>query len=289
MKEHALKFGPDGSLIGILSEAAAPPGGRNMHQGTAALLFNAGLIHHIGPNRIYVKMARRLACMGITVLRFDFSGIGDSGPRMDKLPAEASMLDEARQAMDLLEQRCAVHTFICIGLCAGAAAAARISVADARVKKAILINPLLPKTPQTELMYHLRYYHSHALFNPRSWLKFIFLKSNYRTLWKALCLKIRTQFHSPSLCEGELPGITAELKNFFHHLDSRGVRLFLVFSEDDIGEQYIQNVIGHEYNALKQSGLMHTETLVGADHLVTLLPSQNHLLESVTAWLGDAV
>jgi alpha/beta superfamily hydrolase len=128
MKEHALKFGANESLIGILTEGDLVDSSCNANKGLAALLFNAGLIHHVGPNRIYVKLARRLAGMGITTLRFDFSGIGDSGQRMDKLPAKDSILDDARQAMDELERNWGVKAFICIGLCAGAAAAAQVGL-----------------------------------------------------------------------------------------------------------------------------------------------------------------
>lgn len=289
MKERALRIGENGSLIGILSEGDADTGQRNALRGKAALLLNAGLIHHIGPNRIYVKLARMLAAIGLTVLRFDFSGIGDSGPRMDKLPANESILDDTRQAMNMLEAQYGIKEFICIGLCAGAAAASRISVADPRVKRVILIDPPLPKTSQTEVMYYSRYYHTDALFNPRSWIKFIFLKSNYRRIWKAVWLRIRSKFQSSSMLENESPQIIAELKSFFHKINSMGVRLLIAFSEDDIGEPYLQGVIGNEYNALKQSGLMQTENMIGADHLVTPLVCQNHLLELVTGWLQKTV
>ena len=287
MKEQVLRFGVNESLIGILSEGDAS-GGWKTHRGEAALLLNAGLIHHIGPNRIYVKLARRMAGMGFKALRFDFSGIGDSGPRKDKLPADASMQDDARQAMDLLERQHNIKDFICIGLCAGAATACQVSVADPRVKKMILINPLLPKTPQTDLMYYSRYYRTYALFNPHSWLKFILLKSSYRTVWKAVLLRIRTKFNPNLLFDGELPNIIDEVKHLFRELNTRSVRLFLVFSEDDMGEHYLQSIIGPEYDAMRQSGCMQIKKMIGADHLVTPLACQSHLLELITGWLNGA-
>ena len=113
MKEIALKFGTNGSLIGVLSEECAlMDNSQDQHRGTAGLLFNAGLIHHIGPNRFYVKLAR-MADMGLKALRFDFSGIGDSGLRMDKIPADESMLDEARHAMDFVfESRYTIRAYL---------------------------------------------------------------------------------------------------------------------------------------------------------------------------------
>jgi pimeloyl-ACP methyl ester carboxylesterase len=288
VKEQALRIGQDQSLVGILSEGDAVQGVET-HRDTAVLLLNAGLIHHIGPNRIYVKLARRLAKMGLTVLRLDFSGIGDSGPRMDKLPANESMSDEGRQAMDLLEQQFGIKRFVCFGLCAGAAAATYISLADERVKKVILVNPLLPKTPQTDLMYYTRYYRTQALFNPRSWLKLFLLKASYRTLWQAVVMKLRFKFKSNLQLKDENPEIVAELQRIFQHFNTRRIRLLLAYSDDDIGELYLKSVIRHEYDSLMQSGLMQTEKLAGADHLVTPLACQDNLFELVAGWLNEPI
>ena len=68
-----------------------------------------------------------------------------------------------------------------------------------------------------------------------------------------------------------------------------GKQLLMLFSEDDIGEQYLQAIVGNEYNILKQSGQMKTKKLVGADHLVAPLSCQQDLIESVTDWLNESV
>lgn len=288
MKEIALKFGTNGSLIGVLSEECAlMDNSQDQHRGTAGLLFNAGLIHHIGPNRFYVKLARRMADMGLKALRFDFSGIGDSGLRMDKIPADESMLDEARHAMDLLESRYGIKAFICIGLCAGAAAAAQVSLADSRVKKVILVNPLLPRTPQIERLRQGKYYFS-AVLNPKSWLKFILFKSAYVTIWNALTMKVRTKLQPNLLRDSELLHITEKIKGFLCQLNNKKLKLLLIFSETEVGDEYLQGVAGPQYDALKQSGLMRIEILAGADHLITPISSQNHLLETITDWLNEA-
>jgi hypothetical protein len=72
MNEEAVLIG--GSLVGILSR---PPAGVDPAM-PGVLLLNAGRIHRVGPNRLYVAIARRLAAMGFAVCRFDLSGIGDS-------------------------------------------------------------------------------------------------------------------------------------------------------------------------------------------------------------------
>jgi alpha-beta hydrolase superfamily lysophospholipase len=45
------------------------------------LLMTSGVQTHIGPQRLYVDLARRLAREGVRVVRADFSGIGDSPDR----------------------------------------------------------------------------------------------------------------------------------------------------------------------------------------------------------------
>ena len=67
MREHAFLFGETKSLLGITTEPAAGAGDSSH---PAVVLLNAGLVHRIGPNRLYVNTARRLADAGFTVLRF---------------------------------------------------------------------------------------------------------------------------------------------------------------------------------------------------------------------------
>src|SRR5262249_767876 len=62
-------------LFAILDTPTARPTGR------AILLLNAGAVSHVGPNRLYVALARRWAALGHVVLRVDNSGVGDSATR----------------------------------------------------------------------------------------------------------------------------------------------------------------------------------------------------------------
>jgi alpha/beta superfamily hydrolase len=79
MKETAIRFGKFDTLIGVITEPDTPA----QDNRPIIILSNAGLIHRIGPNRIYVKLARLLAEDGYCVLRFDLSGVGDSLPSAD--------------------------------------------------------------------------------------------------------------------------------------------------------------------------------------------------------------
>lgn len=135
--ERTVVLGERSALVGVVTEprhgaAVGLPG---------VLFFNAGMLHHIGPHRLWVTMARSLAASGYTCLRFDFSGLGDSGPRQDGLPARLAAVEEAVEAMDHLGRECGLTRFILVGLCSGADRAFRVANRDSRVAGAVLADP----------------------------------------------------------------------------------------------------------------------------------------------------
>jgi len=66
--EKVYTFGKGNSLVGVLTESDA--GGKAANRPTVIIL-NSGLIHHVGPHRVAVEMAREIADQGYIVLRFD--------------------------------------------------------------------------------------------------------------------------------------------------------------------------------------------------------------------------
>ena len=73
-REKVVRFGRETKLVGVLSE---PQGGGPVRE-PMLLLVNSGILHRVGACRFHVRLARRLASEGVSALRFDFSGIGDS-------------------------------------------------------------------------------------------------------------------------------------------------------------------------------------------------------------------
>jgi pimeloyl-ACP methyl ester carboxylesterase len=130
MMERALRFGHTTPLVGILTQ---PAGGEARSDAPAVLILNSGIIHHIGANRLYVEIARELARLGFSSLRFDFSGVGDSEPRRDALPFEESAVVEAREAMDFVAEVTGATEFVLIGLCSGADMSYYTALEDERV------------------------------------------------------------------------------------------------------------------------------------------------------------
>ena len=125
--ETPVLFGPDDGLFGMLSQ---PQAGRS---DVACLVLNTGVNYRIGPHRINVKTARRLASAGIPTLRFDLSGIGDSVAAQSRNAFRAQAVEDMKSAMDFLGARCGVRRFLVFGICSGAENAVAVALADARI------------------------------------------------------------------------------------------------------------------------------------------------------------
>jgi hypothetical protein len=289
MRELAVSLGKDCSLVGILTENEnSNEFEENARKGV--LLLNAGLIHHIGPNRIYVKMARLLASMGFVVMRFDFSGIGDSGVRTDKLPAFKSVIEETQQVMDWFTQQKGVKQFIAIGLCHGAEVAFEIATIDHRVKGAVLINPPAPETVNTsgpDLMRQHSYYWHGALLNLRSWKRLLLLQSAYGSMLRSVGIKVQKWFRHNYVQNSAHAEIISQLANCFRSIREQKTQLVIITTDYVGGDHYLREFMKKEYTFLKKSGLLSTKTLDGADHVVTPLASQECLLRLVSEWMAE--
>ena len=272
MKERPVWFGATKSLSGILTE---PPGGGAGRP--AVLLLNAGLLHHVGPNRLYVTLARRLAAAGLPVLRFDYSGLGESEPRRDELSLVESMLAEGRAAMDFLEASGVADRFVPMGLCAGAENAQRLARDDARVVGGVLIDGYAYRTPG----YHLRRYARHLL-SGRSWRRLV-TRGRGRSRAATAAPADRNpggvdfvrEFPPRQTCLAELRRIL-----------SREVELLLVFTGGGMAEFYNHpRQFAETFPSLRGHARLRVEFMGLADHTFTLRSHQDAVLESIDAWV----
>ena len=91
----------------------------------------------LGPHRMFVKMARRLAAAGFTCLRPDFRGRGDSDGSTPGATIQ-SMIADARCGIDFLERHVSQQPVILLGICSGGKVAIGAAVGDARVVGLVL-------------------------------------------------------------------------------------------------------------------------------------------------------
>lgn len=117
VREEAMRFGEGGRLLGVLTFPGAVP---DTTEPTPVFVFlNAGLLHRVGPRRLHVDIARRLALQGIPSLRIDQSGIGDSPMQVGNSAVDQAAAD-FREVVKLVEAHLGPRPLVLGGLCAGA-------------------------------------------------------------------------------------------------------------------------------------------------------------------------
>lgn len=284
MRESALHFGRWRTLAGVVTE------GDGTRDVPAVLFLNSGLLHKVGPNRLHVNLARRLAGAGVVSLRFDLSGIGDSGPRRDGMGRDESMVSETQEAMDSLSASHGIDRFVLFGICTGADQAVRAALADPRVVGAVLVDGYAYQT----LPHVLRYY-SARLTRPHSLWNVISLQ--HPAFHPAAPTRRGAENGSPddAADAGPLPaprpGIyvrppRAEAESRLRTLADRGCRLCVVYTPTTRLSSAAQ--FGEMFPSLRGHREIHVAYLRGSNHVFTLLASQQVLMRTVESWLADS-
>jgi len=284
MQEHAAILGKTSGLFGVITD---PVRGRSEANGRrAVILLNAGVIHRVGPSRLYVALARRMAANGWTAVRFDHSGIGDSPARRDGLPFEQSAIAETREVIDSLQRERGIDRVVLMGLCSGAVTAFETAAADERVTGAVLINPQgFDASPQwhsyVQRRGDARRYWTRSLFSADSWTRALTGRVEYKrlldTLWR--------QATSPAASVPEaVTTVSERVGSVLRSLLTRKVRLLFLLSEGDDGVDYMNVILGQNIRHLQGGEYLDVRVLAGADHSLTLQGSQRQLIDEVTDW-----
>lgn len=141
--EQPVSVGSSG-LFGIVTEVPGCVG-----PGPAAVFINVSNGHHVGPNRMWVDLARRWAAQGIRSLRFDLSGIGDSPvrrpgqePFVARAPEAFADVEDAARAASPEDPR----RVVLVGHCASAYQAID-SALELGVAGVVALNPVLTFVP----------------------------------------------------------------------------------------------------------------------------------------------
>ena len=282
--ERVVRFGAGGSLVGVLTEPAAAARER-----PAIVLLGAGIVHRVGPHRLYVKIARELARLGFVVLRFDFSGIGDSAARADGLPMEQSAVLETREAMDTIAAACGTSRFVLVAICSGAGFSFQTARADTRVVGVALLNAAghrwstSHELARTMLHHYWRMLWS-ASFRRQNWRKLATLSFDRSGVAKALIQRLRSPFGGSGGIHGGLDG-RETLVGAFHALVDRGVRVQVVYAEGDEGWDYYRIYLRKRLLDLESHARFSLRLVAGANHTFTLLEHQAAIIDILAGWL----
>lgn len=269
--EKVYRFGIDRSLTGVVTV----PDVAYLREGApAVLLWNAGLVHRVGPFRHYVELARQLASMGFVVLRFDLSGIGDSEARKDSRSSEERAIAEIQEAMSFLSENKGSRDFVLIGLCSGAIDAHQAAIRDSRVSGAVMLDGYVFPTWR----FYVRHYAPRVL-SLTKWVGF--LKRN-----------IKKRVHKDESEAGiadylnfrEIPPKDI-VRTDLAKLVERGVSLLYIYTGGVTDYYNYRRQLQDAFRSVNFRGQVQVEYFDEADHTYVLLKDRERVTATICDWI----
>jgi pimeloyl-ACP methyl ester carboxylesterase len=280
------------SLFGILTAPVSSTISRRQVGPVGLVLINAGAVHHIGQNRMWVEFSRKWALHGVTTLRFDLSGIGESPARTGASENEvysANAQQDISQAIAFLRQHIGDGECHLMGLCSGAYHAFKSS-ASQRVTSVLVINPLtfywkdgmsLDVGIKSHQVIGASSNYLRRIFSGEPWRKLLSGKMDVgyvfqvviRRLWALIQPSVAGLARMVRLpLEEDLGGELAAIAR-------QGVQQRFVFATGDPGSELLRQMGGRMLGKLVSRELVSIDNIPNADHTFTTFEARVRLVK----------
>jgi alpha-beta hydrolase superfamily lysophospholipase len=273
--EQAVLLGPRRNLVGVIARPRVPLNPAL----PAVVILNTGIVHRVGHNRMYVTLSRMLAMAGRVTVRFDQSGLGDSGPRNDRLPPLAAGLADIKEVLDSVEKTCQVSRFVLIGLCSGADQCVLYGHTDPRVVGLVMMDPTIPPTRRYYVYYILR-----RLSHLQNWISVITGRSGLLRVVSAHLL------HRLRPAEKSRPATLQDLQ-FDPYLGKSyaasaalGMKLLAAFTAVSPRHAYLRQILD-AFPEVSSGGTLQLQYFSDSDHLFSAAQDRARLYRVISDWL----
>jgi alpha/beta superfamily hydrolase len=225
-----------------------------------------------------VRLARKLATQGVTSIRFDLSGIGDSEARKDSLTFEQSAKLEVREAMDYVQTTKGIDQFILIGLCSGADMGFYVSQDDERVVGLAQLDAFAYRT----LGYYVHHY-APRMLRLSVWTNAIKLRLGMKAKGAMQTVEPGADYARPEYRRRFPPKdvVAAGLGT----LNARKVSLLFLFSNGQPQHFNHRRQYERSFSSINFGSRIQVEYYPDADHLFSGLQHQQLVDETITSWV----
>jgi len=275
VNEVFVTFGSENHLAGTLTLPS------RSQQPVALLLLNAGVIQRMGPHRVNVKIARRVARQGIVTLRFDFPGQGESSSVASTVPFERQAVLDVQAAMDHVQRTTGIQRFAIAGICSGAHHGVTVAQADSRVVGLWMLDGFFYPTVKTGLHRLKRRLSLQSLPELGSWAA-----AKLAGLIRAAALRLASSNVDEGQGSGRYP--FPPRKTYaatMNQLADRGVDMRLVFSGSMKPFFNYADQLRDAFPADRFVDKVHCRIEPGIDHTLTTLKAQRLCIDEISTWL----
>jgi alpha/beta superfamily hydrolase len=295
VEERLCSFGEEGHIFGVLARPKARP----TH--TTVVLLNAGSIHHVGPHRLYVRLARELARAGHRVLRFDFEGIGDSvlrGPGRENHPYSPTAMDDLAAALDGLRRDPDYTRFVVMGVCSGAYNSFQAGLVQEGhdIQRLVLVNPWYFQWREglsldTTISSH---YEDVAAYgrsarDPARWKKLLRGEVDLARLARVGVAHVARVARGrwADLREMVQPGSASLLSRNLRTIAARGRRIHVILSDGEPAQALLMTEAARTVRQMLRSGAMTLDRIRGGDHTFSRLAPRSALVARIRELLKE--
>ena len=278
-------FGRSRSLIGIVCRPTVAP---RRTDSPFVVFLNSGIIHRVGPHRIYVKIARALAQVGIGSLRFDLGGIGDSSVATDEQGEVKDFVQrDIKDAVEWVTENEKNKGIIVIGLCSGADNSLQTAVNDGRIVGMVLIDPNVHQ-PISFYLYH----YSRRIFSKNTWLLLITGKHPVYNRIVSILGKSSSkevQNSDPDVFVNAKIPTREERNKELKTIIERSHYIYYIFTGGMVEQYNHKYQIFKCYSSLKKSNKVSLSYFRESDHTFSSPLSQKKLISSVVSWMNNYI
>jgi alpha/beta superfamily hydrolase len=290
-------YADDGRLFGVLTFPVTDQPTRH-----SIILANAGAVHRIGSNRLYVTAARAWAERGFPVLRLDIGGLGDSpvfGDMAENDTYSSRAVADIGAAAAALRRMYGDRGVIVGGLCSGAHAAFHAALELDGIAGIVMLNPIVFHWKSSDALdvaawmtyQQVRQYQQSAT-RLDSWGRLLMRQVNVRrlgaTLFQRLGDRVRAGVGAvvkevQRVTAGEPPGDDAGRD--LGRICDRGTNVLLLFSEGDPGLDFVRLHHKRALGRLRRRQSFELTVIPIAGHTFTAIPAQRAVIAAVTDYL----
>ena len=265
----------EGGSTGILCRGPNP----KAHERPIVLFGNAGSIYHIGPNRLYVTLARRLAKAGFTSFRYDLPNMGDGlqTPHPEaNYPYPEDAVERITEVIEYARSDFGHPSVILTGVCSGATqaflAAMRQEPTTALIETA-MVNPKvfyvedITQDGSNFVMQRANYY-SRAVGDRDRWRRLFTGQIDYRKLFDFLTRRAWQLLRKVGGRIGRVFGMApgTRLGRDLVTYVKTGRKLSFFFSSRDPGHRVLLESSDGVANRLIRKGEIPVAIIEDADH-----------------------
>lgn len=255
---------------------------------TGVLIAVGGPQYRAGSHRQFLLLSRALATAGYPVMRFDYSGMGDSTGQLKNFEATH---DNISAAIGAFQQKCLnVSNVVLWGLCDAASANLLYwdATHDSRIAGIVLLNPWV-RSEATLARTHIKHYYGQRLLQVEFWRKVLTGKLG---VGRALGGFITSFVHARQATGSTNSDVALSFqKRMIRALMEFRGQILLILSGDDFTAKEFLEAIRNDpvgVTALEGSSLRRVD-VAGADHTFSSAEWRQAVEVATIGWIETSV